>query len=85
MRGIDGTHGCVRCCKISCGGRRGGFWVLWNVERLVWGGRGGTIRGAISRSLVVLVMGLGVDGRLAAPLIGLRDQWKFERDGGRLP
>ena len=26
-------------------------------------------KGAISRSLVVLVMGLGVDGRLAAPLI----------------
>ena len=34
------------------------------------GGRGGRIRGAISRSLVVVVMGLGVEGRLgAAPLV----------------
>ena len=36
------------------------------------GGRGGRIRGASSRSLVVLVMGLGVEGRLgaASPVVG---------------
>ena len=37
---------------------------------MLGGGRGGRIRGAISRSLVVVVMGLGVEGRLgAAPLV----------------
>ena len=37
---------------------------------MLGGGRGGRIREAISRSLVVLVMGLGVEGRLgAAPLV----------------
>ena len=37
---------------------------------VVGGGRGGRMRGAISRSLVVVVMGLGVEGRLGgAPLL----------------
>ena len=36
----------------------------------VGGGRGGRMRGAISRSLVVVVMGLGVEGRLGeAPVL----------------
>ena len=34
MSGLDRTHGCVRCRRIRCCGRWGGFWVLWNVKRL---------------------------------------------------
>ena len=51
------------------------------------GGRGGRIRGAISRSLVVVVMGLGVEGRLgAAPLVvGSTGPVEVERELGRLP
>ena len=41
------------------------------------GGRGGRMRGAISRSLVVVVMGLGVEGRLgeASMLVGSTGSW----------
>ena len=38
---------------------------------MLGGGRGGRIRGAISRSLVVVVMGLGVEGRLGAAPLGV--------------
>ena len=39
---------------------------------VVGGGRGGRMREAISRSLVVVVMGLGVEGRLGgAPLLAV--------------
>ena len=34
MRGLGRTHGYVRCRRIRCCVRRGGFWVLWNGERL---------------------------------------------------
>ena len=43
-----------------------GLFTGISARLVLGGGRGGRIRGAISRSLVVLVMGLGVEGRLGA-------------------
>ena len=49
-----------------------GLFTGISARLVLGGGRGGRIRGAISRSLVVLVMGLGVEGRLgaASPVVG---------------
>ena len=49
-----------------------GLFTGISARLVLGGGRGGRIRGASNRSLVVLVMGLGVEGRLgaASPVVG---------------
>ena len=48
-----------------------GLFLGISARLVLGGGRGGRIRGAISRSLVVVVMGLGVEGRLGAAPLGV--------------